>query len=159
MEADSEQSIYPSVSVNQFGSITKPGLDVSCGGLKGEGGFAVRLNLRAQRRVLPPCTQVRASTACVRAVHLTPPRAMGRLHTFVVTLRRNSREVNWGLRIVGGADLATPLIVTRVPISHNCHCIGDAAPRLSLVPLAGVNKRWSRTSDASCKQSVIENSS
>lgn len=40
--------------------------------------------------------------------------AMGRLHTFVVTLRRDSREVNWGLRLVGGADLATPLIVTRV---------------------------------------------
>ncbi|KAJ8732632.1 hypothetical protein PYW07_015231 [Mythimna separata] len=39
---------------------------------------------------------------------------MGRLHTFVVTLRRDSREVNWGLRLVGGADLATPLIVTRV---------------------------------------------
>ncbi|CAB3243815.1 unnamed protein product [Arctia plantaginis] len=39
---------------------------------------------------------------------------MGRLHTFVVTLRRESREVNWGLRLVGGADLATPLIVTRV---------------------------------------------
>ncbi|XP_021201047.3 PDZ and LIM domain protein 3 isoform X7 [Helicoverpa armigera] len=39
---------------------------------------------------------------------------MGRLHTFVVTLRRDSRDVNWGLRLVGGADLATPLIVTRV---------------------------------------------
>ncbi|XP_028040612.1 PDZ and LIM domain protein 3 isoform X6 [Bombyx mandarina] len=39
---------------------------------------------------------------------------MGRLHTFVVTLRRDSREINWGLRLVGGADLATPLIVTRV---------------------------------------------
>ncbi|XP_035458187.2 uncharacterized protein LOC118281652 isoform X4 [Spodoptera frugiperda] len=39
---------------------------------------------------------------------------MGRLHTFVVTLRRDSREVNWGLRLVGGSDLATPLIVTRV---------------------------------------------
>lgn len=51
---------------------------------------------------------------CVRrAVHLTF--AMGRLHTSVVTLRRESRDINWGLRIVGGADLATPLIVTRVP--------------------------------------------
>ncbi|XP_068630877.1 PDZ and LIM domain protein 3 isoform X2 [Battus philenor] len=39
---------------------------------------------------------------------------MGRLHTFVVTLRRECRDVNWGLRLVGGADLATPLIVTRV---------------------------------------------
>ncbi|KAL0840499.1 hypothetical protein ABMA28_015737 [Loxostege sticticalis] len=39
---------------------------------------------------------------------------MGRLHTFVVTLRRESRDTNWGLRLVGGADLATPLIVTRV---------------------------------------------
>ncbi|XP_041976116.1 PDZ and LIM domain protein 2 isoform X3 [Aricia agestis] len=39
---------------------------------------------------------------------------MGRLHTFVVTLRRDSRDTNWGLRLVGGADLATPLIVTRV---------------------------------------------
>lgn len=39
---------------------------------------------------------------------------MGRLHTFVVTLRRDCRDVNWGLRLVGGSDLATPLIVTRV---------------------------------------------
>ncbi|XP_073951160.1 PDZ and LIM domain protein 3-like isoform X4 [Choristoneura fumiferana] len=39
---------------------------------------------------------------------------MGRLHTFVVTLRREHRDTNWGLRLVGGADLATPLIVTRV---------------------------------------------
>ncbi|XP_013188434.2 uncharacterized protein LOC106133281 isoform X3 [Amyelois transitella] len=39
---------------------------------------------------------------------------MGRLHTFVVTLRRESLDTNWGLRLVGGADLATPLIVTRV---------------------------------------------
>ncbi|CAH0727858.1 unnamed protein product, partial [Brenthis ino] len=39
---------------------------------------------------------------------------MGRLHTFVVTLRRETRDTNWGLRLVGGADLATPLIVTRV---------------------------------------------
>ncbi|CAH2268013.1 jg10202 [Pararge aegeria aegeria] len=39
---------------------------------------------------------------------------MGRQHTFVVTLRRESRDTNWGLRLVGGADLATPLIVTRV---------------------------------------------
>ncbi|XP_072941043.1 PDZ and LIM domain protein 3 isoform X5 [Epargyreus clarus] len=39
---------------------------------------------------------------------------MGRLHTFVVTLKRESRDTNWGLRLVGGADLATPLIVTRV---------------------------------------------
>ncbi|XP_013141383.1 PREDICTED: LIM domain-binding protein 3 isoform X1 [Papilio polytes] len=39
---------------------------------------------------------------------------MGRLHTFVVTLRREYRDINWGLRLVGGADLATPLIVTRV---------------------------------------------
>ncbi|XP_023951149.1 PDZ and LIM domain protein 2 isoform X3 [Bicyclus anynana] len=39
---------------------------------------------------------------------------MGRLHTFVVTLRRDTRDANWGLRLVGGADLATPLIVTMV---------------------------------------------
>nr|XP_034824772.1 PDZ and LIM domain protein 3 isoform X7 [Maniola hyperantus] len=39
---------------------------------------------------------------------------MGRLHTFVVTLRRETRDTNWGLRLVGGADLSTPLIVTRV---------------------------------------------
>ncbi|CAF4776895.1 unnamed protein product [Pieris macdunnoughi] len=39
---------------------------------------------------------------------------MGRLQTFVVTLRRETRETNWGLRLVGGSDLATPLIVTRV---------------------------------------------
>lgn len=80
---------------------------------RGEGRFAVFLILCAQRRVLPPCKQVCASSACVRAVHLTF--GMGRLHTFVVTLKRESRDINWGLRIVGGADLATPLIVTRVP--------------------------------------------
>ncbi|XP_047515328.1 LIM domain-binding protein 3 isoform X4 [Pieris napi] len=39
---------------------------------------------------------------------------MGRLQTFVVTLRRETRDTNWGLRLVGGSDLATPLIVTRV---------------------------------------------
>ncbi|KAL4708429.1 hypothetical protein ACJJTC_019665, partial [Scirpophaga incertulas] len=51
--------------------------------------------------------QIRALAHCI-----SPD--MGRLHTFVVTLRRESRDTNWGLRLVGGADLATPLIVTRV---------------------------------------------
>ncbi|KAI5631397.1 PDZ domain (Also known as DHR or GLGF) domain-containing protein [Phthorimaea operculella] len=39
---------------------------------------------------------------------------MGRVHTFTVTLKRQHPDTNWGLRLVGGSDLATPLIVTRV---------------------------------------------
>ncbi|XP_053602584.1 PDZ and LIM domain protein 3 isoform X12 [Plodia interpunctella] len=77
--------------------------------------FAVRLNLRAQRRVLPPCPHSpRKERARPRKCILPHSPTMGRLHTFVVTLRRESLETNWGLRLVGGADLATPLIVTRV---------------------------------------------
>ncbi|GBP68714.1 hypothetical protein EVAR_75328_1 [Eumeta japonica] len=58
----------------------------------------------------PPDSDRSGSSDRARA----PAPAMGRLHTFVVTLRRESRDTNWGLRLVGGADLATPLIVTRV---------------------------------------------
>lgn len=35
-------------------------------------------------------------------------------HVFGVTLTRHNRNEPWGLRIVGGADLGTPIIVTRV---------------------------------------------
>lgn len=35
-------------------------------------------------------------------------------HVFGVTLLRQSKNTPWGLTIVGGADLGTPIIVTRV---------------------------------------------
>ncbi|CAG9115525.1 unnamed protein product [Plutella xylostella] len=62
-----------------------------------------------------PRTRYREAAAAALSARSRPlTLAMGRLHTFVVTLRRESRDTNWGLRLVGGADLATPLIVTRV---------------------------------------------
>ncbi|XP_044750404.1 PDZ and LIM domain protein Zasp isoform X3 [Coccinella septempunctata] len=39
---------------------------------------------------------------------------MGKVHEFLVTLRRNSPTEQWGFSLVGGADVQTPLIVTRV---------------------------------------------
>lgn len=39
-------------------------------------------------------------------------------HVFGVTLRRRDRNTPWGLRIVGGADLGTPIIVTRVSMQY-----------------------------------------
>lgn len=35
-------------------------------------------------------------------------------HDFQVTLVRNSPQIPWGIRVVGGTDLNAPLIVTRV---------------------------------------------
>ncbi|XP_011179625.1 uncharacterized protein LOC105210401 isoform X4 [Zeugodacus cucurbitae] len=39
-----------------------------------------------------------------------------RLHEFAVVLRRDGPETPWGIRLVGGNDLDTPLIITRVQV-------------------------------------------
>lgn len=36
------------------------------------------------------------------------------MHQFVVVLKRDARDLPWGLRLVGGSDIDTPLIITRV---------------------------------------------
>ncbi|XP_035905993.1 LIM domain-binding protein 3 isoform X4 [Anopheles stephensi] len=38
-------------------------------------------------------------------------------HDFMVTLRRPSTQVPWGIRLVGGTDLNAPLIITRVQVN------------------------------------------
>jgi len=38
-------------------------------------------------------------------------------HDFLVTLRRNSPQTQWGIRLVGGTDLNAPLIITRVQVN------------------------------------------
>ncbi|XP_039433316.1 PDZ and LIM domain protein 3 isoform X6 [Culex pipiens pallens] len=38
-------------------------------------------------------------------------------HDFQVTLVRNSPQIPWGIRVVGGTDLNAPLIVTRVQVN------------------------------------------
>ncbi|XP_053666653.1 LIM domain-binding protein 3 [Anopheles marshallii] len=38
-------------------------------------------------------------------------------HDFMVTLRRPSPQVPWGIRLVGGTDLNAPLIITRVQVN------------------------------------------
>ncbi|XP_050074768.1 PDZ and LIM domain protein 3 isoform X4 [Anopheles maculipalpis] len=38
-------------------------------------------------------------------------------HDFMVTLRRSSTQVPWGIRLVGGTDLNAPLIITRVQVN------------------------------------------
>lgn len=37
-----------------------------------------------------------------------------KLHEFVVVLKRDGQSTPWGIRLVGGNDLDTPLIITRV---------------------------------------------
>ncbi|CAH2075184.1 unnamed protein product, partial [Iphiclides podalirius] len=61
-------------------------------------------------RAFRPLWKHRSRT--VRAPRSVP--TWGGCTLLVVTLRREGRDANWGLRLVGGADLATPLIVTRV---------------------------------------------
>lgn len=41
-----------------------------------------------------------------------------KLHEFVVVLQRDGPQTPWGIRIVGGSDLDTPLIITRVRYTH-----------------------------------------
>ncbi|XP_058836941.1 LIM domain-binding protein 3 isoform X5 [Topomyia yanbarensis] len=38
-------------------------------------------------------------------------------HDFLVTLRRKSPQIPWGIRLVGGTDLNAPLIITRVQVN------------------------------------------
>lgn len=38
-------------------------------------------------------------------------------HEFLVTLTRNSPQIPWGIRLVGGTDLNAPLIITRVQVN------------------------------------------
>ncbi|XP_077285775.1 PDZ_signaling and DUF4749 domain-containing protein Zasp66 isoform X2 [Arctopsyche grandis] len=38
----------------------------------------------------------------------------GKVHMFVTTLKRDAPDLPWGLRLVGGSDIDTPLIITRV---------------------------------------------
>lgn len=40
-----------------------------------------------------------------------------RPHEFLVTLQRNSPQIPWGIRLVGGTDLNAPLIITRVQVN------------------------------------------
>lgn len=37
-----------------------------------------------------------------------------KLHEFAVLLQRDGQATPWGIRLVGGNDLDTPLIITRV---------------------------------------------
>lgn len=37
-----------------------------------------------------------------------------KLHEFAVVLQRDGQATPWGIRLVGGNDLDTPLIITRV---------------------------------------------
>ncbi|XP_055841379.1 uncharacterized protein LOC129908706 isoform X2 [Episyrphus balteatus] len=39
-----------------------------------------------------------------------------KLHEFVVILRRDGPDTPWGIRLVGGSDLDTPLIITKVQL-------------------------------------------
>ena len=40
-------------------------------------------------------------------------------HEFGVTLERRSNDVPWGIRLAGGSDLNSPLIIIRVNIGEN----------------------------------------
>lgn len=37
-----------------------------------------------------------------------------KLHEFAVILVRDGKQTPWGIRLVGGSDLDTPLIITKV---------------------------------------------
>lgn len=39
-----------------------------------------------------------------------------KLHEFAVTLQRDGPDTPWGIRLVGGSDLDTPLIITKVQL-------------------------------------------
>lgn len=41
-----------------------------------------------------------------------------KLHEFAVVLQRNSIQTPWGIRLVGGSDLDTPLIITKVNFNN-----------------------------------------
>lgn len=37
-----------------------------------------------------------------------------KLHEFAITLHRDGPQTMWGIRLVGGSDLDTPLIISKV---------------------------------------------
>lgn len=41
-----------------------------------------------------------------------------KLNEFSVKLVRDGRQTPWGIRIVGGSDLDSPLVVSKVPINR-----------------------------------------
>lgn len=41
-----------------------------------------------------------------------------KLNEFVVVLQRDGAKTPWGIRLVGGSDLDTPLIITKVQITN-----------------------------------------
>ncbi|KAJ9581369.1 hypothetical protein L9F63_023445 [Diploptera punctata] len=59
----------------------------------------------------------------------------GKPHIMGVTLRRSSTKTPWGIRIVGGSDMGTPIIITRVqdgsPSSHELRR-GDIIKKISV---------------------------
>lgn len=40
-----------------------------------------------------------------------------KLHEFAVCLQRDCQDTPWGIRLVGGSDLDTPLIITKVSLN------------------------------------------
>lgn len=44
----------------------------------------------------------------------------GKTHELLLDLRRESPAEHWGFSLVGGADVNTPLIVTRVSVWYLC---------------------------------------
>lgn len=61
-----------------------------------------------------------------------------KLHEFAVTLQRDGQGTPWGIRLVGGNDLDTPLIITRVKWSELlAHQLG-----LHYVTRADAAKSW-----------------
>ncbi|KAL7733302.1 hypothetical protein ACLKA6_004798 [Drosophila palustris] len=57
----------------------------------------------------------RGSTGIKKRVHFADELYSG-LHEFAVVLQRDGQGTPWGIRLVGGNDLDTPLIITRVQL-------------------------------------------
>ena len=53
---------------------------------------------------------------------------MTRKQTVIVKLKRSSAGKPWGIRIAGGADLGTPIVVTRVSFSFHQIFIEHTSP-------------------------------
>lgn len=57
-----------------------------------------------------------------------------KLHEFSVILQRDSPLTPWGFRLVGGCDLDTPLIVTKVGVMcHVFHIIGLSTLKILVI--------------------------
>lgn len=63
--------------------------------------------LRARSSVY--CLYTHIFVVCFSSQTMSP-----KLHEFTVVLRRDGPDTPWGIRLVGGNDLDTPLIITRV---------------------------------------------